>query len=226
MNLLRRLASAAIVSVIFFSLPNDGVVARAENLVTNGSFESPSVEGYSFLTYTATSTFGGWTVAANTVDLCGPSETVAADGSQWVDLGGTSVDNRGSIYQDLNTTVGQSYNLQFMLAGNAGGDQGTKQLAVLWGDAGGTLIQVGLFEFITTGHSPTDMGWVSRDIGGLPATSSLMRLQFANLTNNAHGPAIDNVTVNAVPEPSTYCMALAGVGGCVGFSMWRRRNRA
>jgi hypothetical protein len=29
----------------------------------------------------------------------------------------------------------------------------------------------------------------------------------------------------AVPEPSTYAMALAGLV-CGGYSMWRRRNRA
>jgi len=32
-------------------------------------------------------------------------------------------------------------------------------------------------------------------------------------------------TVSAVPEPSTYAMALAGLA-CGGFSMWRRRKRA
>jgi hypothetical protein len=33
------------------------------------------------------------------------------------------------------------------------------------------------------------------------------------------------ITVQAVPEPSTYAMALAGIA-CGGFSMWRRRKRA
>lgn len=33
------------------------------------------------------------------------------------------------------------------------------------------------------------------------------------------------ITVTAVPEPSTYAMALAGLA-CGGFSMWRRRMRA
>jgi len=39
------------------------------------------------------------------------------------------------------------------------------------------------------------------------------------------GPAPYAVSVQAVPEPSTYCMALAGLA-CGGFSMWRRRRRA
>jgi len=32
------------------------------------------------------------------------------------------------------------------------------------------------------------------------------------------------VAALAVPEPSTYAMALAGIA-CGGFSMWRRRKR-
>jgi len=34
-----------------------------------------------------------------------------------------------------------------------------------------------------------------------------------------------SVSINAVPEPSTSCMVLAGLA-CGGFSMWRRRRRA
>ena len=38
-------------------------------------------------------------------------------------------------------------------------------------------------------------------------------------------PSSRFVTITAVPEPSTYAMALAGIA-CGGFSMWRRRKRA
>jgi hypothetical protein len=44
----------------------------------------------------------------------------------------------------------------------------------------------------------------------------------SNLNNNMYG--ISQV-LTAVPEPSTYAMALAGLA-CGGFSMWRRRKRA
>ena len=44
----------------------------------------------------------------------------------------------------------------------------------------------------------------------------------SNVSNNMYG--ISQV-LTAVPEPSTYAMALAGVA-CGGFSMWRRRKRA
>jgi hypothetical protein len=36
---------------------------------------------------------------------------------------------------------------------------------------------------------------------------------------------VDSVAVTAVPEPSTYAMALAGLA-CGGYSIFRRRKRA
>ena len=39
------------------------------------------------------------------------------------------------------------------------------------------------------------------------------------------GSDVSLTLVAAVPEPSTYAMALAGLA-CGGFSMWRRRKRA
>ena len=59
-------------------------------------------------------------------------------------------------------------------------------------------------------------------------------LTFANTTLSAMGVTPgsyvwswsgDSVTLNAVPEPSTYMMALAGLA-CGGYSMFRRRKRA
>lgn len=44
--------------------------------------------------------------------------------------------------------------------------------------------------------------------------------QFAQA--NGSGPLKATINASAVPEPSTYAMALAGLA-CVGFSMWRRR---
>ena len=56
------------------------------------------------------------------------------------------------------------------------------------------------------GQNPADIAYIGVVSGYTSAT-------FANLT------------LTAVPEPSTYVMALAGLA-CGGFSMWRRRKRA
>ena len=42
---------------------------------------------------------------------------------------------------------------------------------------------------------------------------------------SGHTDQAATFTVSAVPEPSTYAMALAGLA-CGGYSMWRRRKRA
>jgi len=65
--------------------------------------------------------------------------------------------------------------------------------------------------------------------GSIPGLSNKTNAEWvetgatpSSFTNNMYG--ISQV-LTAVPEPSTYAMALAGVA-CGGFSMWRRRKRA
>jgi hypothetical protein len=50
-----------------------------------------------------------------------------------------------------------------------------------------------------------------------------LRFAFSGVENG--GTAFREFQVTAVPEPSTYAMALAGIA-CGGFSIWRRRKRA
>jgi hypothetical protein len=96
---------------------------------------------------------------------------------------------------------------------------------------------------VATGTGPVPTGSIS-----LPLTSFTSESEFFDWTQitalaltmnyTADAPAVGNaeraaafshsVTVTnlaLVPEPSTYCMALAGLA-CGGFSMWRRRKRA
>ncbi|MFM8498377.1 MAG: PEP-CTERM sorting domain-containing protein [Planctomycetia bacterium] len=50
-------------------------------------------------------------------------------------------------------------------------------------------------------------------------------LKVAGIASSPNVSEAASVSVNAVPEPATYAMALAGLV-CGGFSMWRRRKRA
>ena len=78
---------------------------------------------------------------------------------------------------------------------------------------GGQLLQT-----VSTSSATNFFGWVSDD--NTPITS------FEVSTSNSFRFATVNdlVFAQAVPEPSTYAMALA-VMACGGFSMWRRRKR-
>ena len=56
------------------------------------------------------------------------------------------------------------------------------------------------------------------------ATSSSTTLSFASATGTAFGPALDNVSVAAVPEPASWALMLVGFGGL--GAVLRRQRRA
>ena len=98
--------------------------------------------------------------------------------------------------------------LDFEMAGNPAGLPSLKTLEV---SAGNVTDQ--LFTFDTSGKSLTDMGWTDMTME-FTATSDMTPLSFASLTGGSFGPALDNVSVVAVPEPSRLfgLLDLAGIG--------------
>ena len=168
------------------------------NLVANGSFEANSVPG-TFINSTA-QTISNWTVGTGNVDLVGSLWT-AASGVNSVDLNGSK---KGEIHQTLATVTGQKYQFSFELAGNFQGGTAMKDLTVNIGPNG-------LYSFDTTGKSAGNMGWTKYSTTFV-ASSNTTTLSFASNTRGAYGPAIDNVSVSAVPEPESFAMLLAGLG--------------
>lgn len=59
--------------------------------------------------------------------------------------------------------------------------------------------------------------------GQITGTGLTGQMVLRSYDGTSFGPA-GYATVVSVPEPSTYCMALAGIA-CGGFSIWRRRKR-
>ena len=186
--------------------------ASAVTLI-NGSFEQGTAPG-SFTTVSAGQTnITGWTVGgAGGVDYIG-SYWQAQDGSRSIDLSGTRA---GSISQTLSTVIGQQYLVKFFLAGNPDGGGAVKLIV---SSIGGAEPQIDTFS--TVGSSRQNMNWTQVSYL-FTAFSSASTLTFASGTNNAYGPAIDNVTVTAVPEPMTWAMMLFGFAG-IGLGL-RRRN--
>jgi choice-of-anchor C domain-containing protein len=190
--------------------------ASAQNIVTNGSFETPVVAG-SFVTYGAgSSSLTGWTIGGGGIDHI-RTNWQAADGAQSLDMSATST---GSISQTLTTVIGQSYTLSFALAGNP--DGGIKTLAISFG---GTPLTDQTFN--TAGRSTSDMGWSVRSFF-VTATSTSSVLTFTSLTNTSAGPALDNVSVvanTAAPEPGALALALPGFAA-LGVVLRRRPRPA
>jgi choice-of-anchor C domain-containing protein len=199
------------------------VDANAVNLVTNGSFESPSVSGdHVMISAVDSVSIPGWVVdeAGTSVDLA-QGVWFDADGFQSVDMNGIVA---GSLYQDLATTAGVKYTIRFALAGNAFG-QDDKRLEVLWD---GAQIADVTFDQLPE-HNHINMGWSYHQLMAT-ASGSSTRLTFHSLTGpmdsmagflSWYGPVIDDVSVEAVPEPSA---ALLAVFVAVLAAPWRRGN--
>ncbi len=160
-------------------------VATAQELVVNGSFESPSVAG-AWVQRAPGTTFGGWSV-----DNIGQGVVhVASYGSPLTPFGLQSVELnffvQGGISQTLATLPGRDYTLSFELAGqnNAGPD--VKQMRIDWG--GSPLATVSWA--ISTSHGL----WEHHEFV-VRATDPSTVLHFFGLTNVDGGPYIDNVSV-------------------------------
>ncbi len=151
------------------------------------------------MTYGAVTTFGAWTVTQGSIDLIGNHWQNPA-GSQSVDLAGMS---SGQIQQNINTTSGQWYHLQFALSGNGDDSGNTKSVRVGFGNF------ITDFTFYDPTHNVTDMKWTT--VGwDVKADGNLTTLSFLDTSyalhggNVACGAAISDVALTVVPEPSTY----------------------
>jgi Protein of unknown function (DUF642) len=192
----------------------------ATNLIVNGSFESPTVPVGSFINYAGGSTaITGWMVVG--VDSSVVSGTFmqngitfeAQDGNQWIDLAGvTSNSMTSGVTQDISTMIGQPYDVTFYV-GSSTDHQIFFPATVDLSINGGARVPY------SNPSAPTNMLDWQLFTANFIATSSTTNLTFFNgdASNNFETP-LDNVSVNAVPEPSTriYLLEMGAVGLVIG----------
>jgi hypothetical protein len=159
--------------------------ASAQDIVTNGSFESFGT------TLTGWSTTESWTWAG--------VNSNAADGQAYVILA-------GNLYQDLSTVPGQVYRLRYAVAGEPS-YQGPTTLQTYWG---GNLAATTVFD--TIGHSNENLGW-TYVTNNVLATAQTTRLWFANPNyGTSIIPDLDAVSAVPVNEGPSTCIPLpAGI---------------
>jgi choice-of-anchor C domain-containing protein len=181
----------------------------------NGSFESASVDpGATFVELNGGSTaIDGWTVGGDSIDYIG-GYWQPQDGSRSIDLSGKA---NGSVSQTFDTVVGQSYLVNFFLAGNPDGGPAAK---VAISSATGGPVQSNTFT-VTGGDTRSTMNWAPYTYR-FKATGTSTVLSFASATGTPYGPALDNVSVSGVPEPAEWALMLMGFGG-LGVALRRRR---
>jgi choice-of-anchor C domain-containing protein len=168
---------------------------------TNGSFEISPVDPGPFVTLASGSTaITGWTVSGQGIDYIG-TYWQAAEGSRSLDLSAVAP---GGIFQTFDTIIGLVYNVAFSLAGNPVVGPTVKTLTV---SAAGVSNN---YNFDITGRSQTDMGWQLRNFV-FTAVDTTTTLTFTSTTASNGGPALDNVSVSAVPEPATWVMFGGGL---------------
>jgi choice-of-anchor C domain-containing protein len=203
------------------------------NLITNGSFElgSPIAGPYLTVYGPDNATISFWTVPGNVnldyINYLGGSWK-AASGNRSLDLNGLR--SLGTIYQTMTgLTVGQAYQVRFAMAGNPDLQPRYADLQV-WVSAGGPPYASANFSFYVNGQDLNNMGW-QYYTWNFTATSSTITLGFTSLDNApedfhpvwgySFGPALDDVSVTAIPEPAT--LALVGLGLIAAGFLRRRR---
>jgi choice-of-anchor C domain-containing protein len=140
---------------------------------------------------------------------------VAADGGRSLDLNGTN--GPAGILQQFDTVIGTTYAVRFAMAGNPDGPPTSDDLAAQI--AG---FPVHFFSFNEAGASRANMNWQYFSFQ-FTATSTSSQLSFFSTTQSQfYGPALDDVTVSAVPEPAT--LTLVGLGIAAGLRRRMKRN--
>lgn len=189
------------------------LAVSSQAIVTNGSFETGPAAG-SFTTLGGGNTsITGWEVI-NGIDYIG-TYWQHSDGARSIDLSSTSA---GGIKQVLTTSIGQWYEVSFDMAGNPAGPPDLKDMRVSVDNTAGTFAD---YQFDTTSTSLGAMGWTTNTFL-FQADAASTTLTFLNTSQNtAYGPALDNVSAEAVPEPVTMVM----LGG-LALAAARKRKRA
>lgn len=199
-----------------------------------GSFEkdAPDVPFYS--TYAAGSTdISGWTVGMGSVDWVRNTVWTPSHGNYSIDMNGTvppgDAPAVGSISTMFATTIGTTYRVNFDVSGYTGfGNAASpKQLEVSVKSVDLLLVASEIsnttHEFFPTNNSeilPLVLDWETRTVTFV-ATQATTSLTFTSKTTTNHsGILLDNVTVEAIPEPASPILVTAAAA-----LLALRRNR-
>jgi hypothetical protein len=173
-----------------------GPLNAQQNIVQNGGFEN----GWQ----NDAPTDWGWTYNVGLME----GFPDAAQGSCFAFVYGT-------IFQDLPTTPGMEYQVQFALAGNYN-SSAPNVVDVFWGNE-----ELGTASWIPSGHSIRNMGWEWVDFDVVAVSTNTVLTFEDPFVGDGSGriPAIDAVSVVGIPD-EPWTIWLLGLG-LLAIFIWR-----
>jgi hypothetical protein len=181
-------------------------LVRDQNLLTNGSFETPTVVDHSG-TWEIFPSVLGWGISSDGLELWKNLMGPASDGIQNAELDGNVSTN---IDQAVATVMGNKYKVSFDFAARPGTNATNNELEV---SADG--VQLGTLTLDGTGDVQKD--WVTYSYE-FTATDSSTNIKFSDLgTSDSYGTLLDNASVcltedNAEPVLGTLTIDKVVVG--------------
>ena len=215
MSLKAAFASALLASTLTILFSGSSQSAT----VVNGSFEDNNFGGADFITLNTgdSTSLAGWTVSQGSVDLIS-TYWAPQDGDFSIDMNGNEPGILTGSIVDL--VVGKVYQLSFWMAGNTDDPNPINAIKLLGVFVANYNL---LYSFDTTGKTHENPGWIEIK-HRFVAENTIEALNFTFGPNaiGPYGPAIDNVSVAAVPLPAAAPLLLAALGG---LGLMRRRRR-
>ena len=183
-------------------------LASQASILVNGSFEQPGIgSGWTIL-----SGLPGWQASAAGVEVRRNTVGTAQDGFIFVELDTTA---NSAIWQNVSTQSGHDYALSGYYSPRIGVALPSNDIDVFWNGTRLTTLS-------GSGAGLGNHAW--RQFSFTVRGNGADQLRFAAAgTSDSLGGSLDNITLNAVPEPGSLALVLAALGA-VGFAA-RRQQR-